>query len=168
MIPKIGRWIGSKRQAIGASADAIAQNIRVNGQGGAISDTAAAAQSFQQLSQQVLKPGARFIGQGIKEVGTHVGQNAWKGAQYYWKNRNTKGMHLATAGATMALMPVAYNIGVDESKYQHRMNQVAGNLSVSNDGGGTFLRPNFSPQVEDMGATGDLVFALHNLRNGGQ
>jgi hypothetical protein len=113
------------------------------------------------------KPMARVTGQAVKEYGQMVGKDAWRGAKTFHQNRNSRGVTIAATAGTLALAPLAYSGGANEAKHQHKMQQMAGGLAVSNDGGGTFLRDNQAPQVQDMGATGDLVFALHSLRGGG-
>lgn len=62
-----------------------------------------------------------------------------------------------------------YESGMKQGKGYHTMQQVAANMSVSYNGGGAFLNDIAPPAapVDDFGATGDLVFALHSLRNGG-
>lgn len=62
-----------------------------------------------------------------------------------------------------------FESGRRQGKAYHTMQQVASNMSVSANGGGAFIRDIAPPAtpVDDMGATGDLVFALHSLRNGG-
>lgn len=130
-----------------------------------------------------IKESARWAGKGVSEYATNLGKDAWAGAKWFHENRNSRGVTLAAFGAAgVGIMGVpsnsttdalslsftgAYQGGQYEEKYNHKMRQVASNMSVSNNGGGTFLRPNQAPQVENMGATGDLVFALHSLRNGG-
>lgn len=114
-----------------------------------------------------IKEGARWAGKGVGEYTTSLGKDAWAGAKWFHENRNSRGVTLTAAAGAMVLMPSAYQGGQYEAEYQHKMRQVASNLSTSSNGGGTFLRSNQAPQVQDMGATGDLVFALHSLRNGG-
>lgn len=114
-----------------------------------------------------IKSGTRWAGKESVAMGKDVGSDILKGAKWFHENRNSRGMTIGVAAGAIALMPVAYDGGLNEGKYEGKMRQVASNMSISNDGGGTFLRPNQSPTVEDMGATGDLVFALHSLRNGG-
>jgi hypothetical protein len=113
-----------------------------------------------------MKEGARWAGRGVAEYGKTLGQDVVRGAKWFHENRNSRGMTVVTGVGAMALMPTAYQGGINEADYQHQMRSAASNMSMSPDGGGTFLRPNQIPQVEDMGATGDLVFALHSLRNG--
>ena len=110
----------------------------------------------------------KFMGRGAYEYGRDLGKDVVDGAKWFHKNRNSAGVTAAAGVGALALMPSAYESGQLEAKHERKMAQVASNMSVSNDGGGTFLRQNQSPQVQDMGATGDLVFALHSLRNGGQ
>lgn len=121
-----------------------------------------------QAAPKVIANTGKFMGQGVAEYGRGLGQDVWRGAKWFHENRDSRGIKLAATGAALAFMPAAFNGGLNEGAYQYDMQQVAANLSMSNDGGGTFLRPNYAPQVDDMGATGDLVFALHTLRNGGQ
>lgn len=62
-----------------------------------------------------------------------------------------------------------YESGKQQGKGYHTMQQMSSNMTSSMNGGGAFLRdiaPTSAP-VDDMGASGDLVFALHSLRNGG-
>ena len=120
---------------------------------------------------ETIKSTTKFIGRGVADYSKELGKDAWNLGKFLWQNRNSRGVQLATIGTGLALMPAAYEEGERETKYQHKMQQIASNWSVSDDGGGTFLRPNFRPSidysVDDHGATGDLVFALHSLRHGG-
>jgi hypothetical protein len=118
-----------------------------------------------------VKSTGKFIGKGVAEYSTELAKDSVNLAKFVWQNRNSRGFQVATVGAGLALAPVMYEHGQEEAKYQHKMRQIASNWSVSDDGGGTFLRPNFRPSVDhsvdNHGATGDLVFALHSLRHGG-
>lgn len=180
-------WMATKATAIsaGAVAGATALGVGVAGKY-AIKATGKALKIAYNASDSLgintavanaTKSTAKFIGRGVADYSKELGKDAWNLGKFLWQNRNSRGIQLATIGTGLALMPAAYEQGEREAKYQYKMQQVTSNSSVSDDGGGTFLRPNFRPpisnrssidnSVDDHGATGDLVFALHSLRHGG-
>lgn len=68
-------------------------------------------------------------------------------------------------------MPVynAYESGMNMNAAQRKLGQMEANMELSHNGGGAFIRDIATPPagVDNKGASGDLVFALHSLRNGG-
>lgn len=119
-------------------------------------------------AKDVPKEYARFIGQGVVETGRVMGRDAMQVGQFLWNNRNSKMWLVGSA----VLAPTAFNYGEQAGMYSYKKQQIDTNTSESATAGGTFLniRQHNGRYVADKGyvdnhgATGDLVFALHNLR----
>lgn len=115
----------------------------------------------------------RWVGKGTAEVGAEMGRDIAATGKFLWKNRNSREMAYAVAAGTVILGGAAYETGVAEAKHNIKMQQIESNQTYDPTAGGTFLnrQPNnlvkSTSEVDDFGASGDLVFALHNLRNGG-
>lgn len=106
---------------------------------------------------------AKFIGTSAKGLGTFVKNNTVPTINAL----NTKTGYAVGITGGVLLAPTAYARGEKQAEYEHKVNQITDNMEASNDGGGTFLRPNFQPRIDDHAATGELVFAMRSLRNGG-
>lgn len=142
-----------------------------------------------------LAAGAAVVGGVVaKDIVETLGRETAKvvkaGAQHAWKNRAAIGPALnsnrgqaITWGVGGVGAVVAYNAGTERYNRSARLSDT----QVDPTSGGTFLTPQFAPATMqstqdllrrkdapqqtidslDFGAGGDLVFALHNLRNGG-
>lgn len=119
-------------------------------------------------AKEVPKEYARFLGQGVVETGRMMGRDAMQLGHLLWNNRDSK---LWLVGAA-ALAPTAFNYGEQEGVYTYKKQLIDANTSESATAGGTFLNIRQyngryvaeKGYVDNHGATGDLVFALHNLR----
>lgn len=119
-------------------------------------------------AKEVPKEYARFLGQGVVETGRMMGRDAIQLGHLLWNNRDSK---LWLVGAA-ALAPTAFNYGEQEGMYTYKKQLIDANTSESATAGGTFLNIRQhngryvaeKGYVDNHGATGDLVFALHNLR----
>lgn len=119
-------------------------------------------------AKEVPKEYARFLGQGVVETGRMMGRDAMQVGHLLWNNRDSK---LWLVGAA-ALAPTAFNYGEQAGMYSYKKQQIDANISESATAGGTFLNIRQhngryvaeKGYVDNHGATGDLVFALHNLR----
>lgn len=102
----------------------------------------------------------------VRDVGKMVGTAAWR-------TRNDPLIQLGMAGGgVMIASTTAKDAGKFTADYKNKLQMV----NSSTDGGGAFLYDQApiqghirarGPEFDRMGAGGDLVFALHNLRNGG-
>lgn len=90
-----------------------------------------------------------------------------------WRTRNDPLIQLGALGAGVA---VASTSGKDVGKFTGDYKNKLQMVNSSTDGGGAFLYDQAptqghiqarGPEFDRIGAGGDLVFALHNLRNGG-
>lgn len=158
---KSGRWVGSKFKSNKPEPPTVSRK-------GLVDDTDSPPIDFGAMGRGAADIGKRTVDQGAS-LGMKVGKTAYH-------TRNSPAIQLSMLGGGIGLgATVGKDAGAISADYKSKLQMV----NFSDDGGGAFLYSQGQPgghmkatgseykRMAGGEATGDLVFALHSLRNGG-